>query len=154
LINIENTVEYPENPEIPIWRYMSFPKFMDVVTTSTLYFCRVDKFEDHFEGYINESLDNRIGNEFSEFENAKEMRAELRTLLKKLKEFTLVCCWNLSTTDSLGMWKSYCSDVDGVAIKSNIERLKESIIGEASDSFHIRPVKYIDMKTAEIYDAN
>jgi hypothetical protein len=52
------------------------------------------------------------------------------------------------------MWKSYCSDVDGIAIKSNIERLKESIIGEQSDSFHNRPVKYIDIKTSEIYDAN
>lgn len=133
---------------------MSFAKFMDVLTTSTLYFCRADQFEDQFEGYVNQALNKRIDNEFYEFKNAAEMRNDLKYQLNKLKELTLVNCWNICKTDSFGMWKSYCSDIDGVAIKSSIEGLKESLIGEESDSFHIRPVKYVDIETANIYDAN
>lgn len=33
-----------------IWRYIDFTKFVDLVDSSQLYFSRLDKFEDPFEG--------------------------------------------------------------------------------------------------------
>jgi len=47
---IPSTIEYPENKNIPIWRYLSFSKFMDLISTNSIFFSRADKFEDNFEG--------------------------------------------------------------------------------------------------------
>jgi len=148
------TIELPDDPNIPIWRYLSLSKFLDILMRESLFFCRADRFKDTYEGFVNSALTEQISEEFTEFENAQQMQKDLIFQLSSLKEYSLVNCWNMSYPDSLDMWKNYCSEYEGVAIKSNIERLKSSIQGEDKDSFHIRPIKYRDIEKTEEYDAN
>ncbi len=150
----QNRIEYPSDPDIPIWRYFTFPKFMDLLTSRALFFCRADKFEDKFEGYVNNWIKESLKNEFKEFENEEEMKGDLLGLLSQLGEFTLISCWNMNYTDTLGMWKSYCDDKEGIAIKTNIEKLKNSIVGDKNDIFEIRPVKYFDIENAKDISIN
>ncbi len=42
----------PDNPEIPIWRYMDFAKFVDMLENDGLFMCRADKLGDPFEGTL------------------------------------------------------------------------------------------------------
>jgi hypothetical protein len=35
-----------------IWKYLEFDKFLSLLNTRSLYFCRSDKFEDPYEGTI------------------------------------------------------------------------------------------------------
>ena len=37
-------------PDTTIWRFMDFPKFMSLINDGTLFFTRVDRLEDEFEG--------------------------------------------------------------------------------------------------------
>ena len=48
-----HTYILPKDENIPLWRYMSFSKFVDLIDTSSLYFSRLDKFIDKFEGHVN-----------------------------------------------------------------------------------------------------
>ncbi len=43
--------ELPENNP-KIWRYMDFTKFMDMLDKESIFFTRSDKFDDKFEGRI------------------------------------------------------------------------------------------------------
>lgn len=40
----------PKDLNVPIWRYMDFTKFVDLLDTKTLFFTRADRFDDQFEG--------------------------------------------------------------------------------------------------------
>jgi hypothetical protein len=150
----ENTIKYPNDSKIPVWRYMSFGKFMDLLSSQSLFFSRADMFVDKFEGYVNEAAEARISQEFSEFVNAEEMRSELRLLLTKLKELTIINCWNMGYSDNITMWDTYCPGNEGVAIKSTIERLKGALWKFDEDRVNIRSVEYIDIENIKKYNLN
>jgi len=40
----------PESENIKVWRYLDFTKFLSLIDSSCLYFTRVDRFDDPFEG--------------------------------------------------------------------------------------------------------
>ena len=40
----------PENKNLRLWRYMDFTKFVSLIATKKLFFCRSDRFDDPFEG--------------------------------------------------------------------------------------------------------
>ena len=40
----------PKNENIKIWRYMDFTKFVSLISSKSVFFCRSDLFEDPFEG--------------------------------------------------------------------------------------------------------
>ena len=44
----------PEDTDT-VWRYMSFEKFADILATESLFFTRVDRYDDKFEGYVPQS---------------------------------------------------------------------------------------------------
>ena len=60
-------VEQPD-PGSALWRYLTAAKFEDLLATATLYFCRVDRFDDAFEGSIGQagaSHKNKLLKEFA-----------------------------------------------------------------------------------------
>ena len=87
---IPSTIEYPENQNIPIWRYLSFSKFMDLISTNSIFFSRADKFEDNFEGFVNKAHQNWIAEEFKRFKTFEELKSNLEYLYEKSKESTLI----------------------------------------------------------------
>ena len=42
----------PCSPDIKIWRYLDFPKLIDLLQTRTLHFSRLDTLPDPFEGHV------------------------------------------------------------------------------------------------------
>lgn len=40
----------PEDPDVNIWRYMDFTKFVSILDAGALWFTRADRFLDQFEG--------------------------------------------------------------------------------------------------------
>lgn len=153
-MSLQNTIEYPEDTHMPIWRYMSFGKFMDILSTQAIFFTRADKFFDKYEGYVNQDIHDRVNSIFSEYPNPDEMRKEFQELISNLKKIAMINCWNMSYTDSLAMWKTYCPGTESVAIKSNTEKLKNSLWKYDQDSVHIRPVKYVDVEMEQEYHLN
>ena len=125
-----------------IWRYLDFTKFVDMLNTQCLFFARVDKLGDDFEGscpkanleYRLETLSNMVG---------KQIEADsISEFYKLLREFTAVNCWYINEYESAAMWTLYLKSNEGIALQSSYRRLRDSFIDQKPNK--ICKVQYID----------
>ena len=165
---------HPSAGELPprdtqIWRFMSLTKFFSLVTTSSLYFSQAIRLRefDPFEGslgapnrlhlellstndkaarrYLSLPDDQPIPDGFRRTYNPNTM-SQLQT---QNAQKTYVNCWHISEVESAFLWSTYATMEDGIAIRSTVGRLCDSVAGAAQPVI-IGPVKYIDYKTTGI----
>jgi hypothetical protein len=142
----------PLDKDRPVWRYMDFAKFADLLQTECLFFSRADRFDDPFEGAYPASaaqvmeegirLDGaQKGVKQVEIERRVEMvLTNFRTMAKLKNQWTYVSCWHTNQCESAAMWKLYSQSKDAVAIRSTYGRLAECLPETAT----IGPVGYGD----------
>ena len=97
-----------------LWRYMSFEKFVNVVATGSLFFARADKYNDKFEGYIPEST-------------TLPHKPEVNRVDSNLRPYIMCNCWHKREEESMGMWDKYHLRNSGIAIKTTMENLENSL---------------------------
>ena len=141
-MNYQHTCVFPENRKEKLWRYLTFEKFHDLIISSEIFLCRLDKFIDKYEGKTTEYTNTIIKNTFIEFSNSEEMRNQLNNILNNLKTHTFTSCWHLNTDENYEMWESYSNLEEGVLIKTTAEKLINSLIDENIGPIHLRPIKY------------
>ena len=126
-----------------IWRYLSLPKFLSLINNEVLYFARHDKFFDAQEGVLSDPdknlFDNRVPNISS--------RIECYNL-----ECTFINCWIMSDTEQYLMWTAYSSIDEGIAIKTTIGNLIDSLDSNDKRSIFISDVNYIDYNTQYTFE--
>ena len=144
-----------------LWRYMSLPKFLDLILNRRLYFADLVTLakEDPYEGalplysdypvYIKKIVDSihstqnqnpEIQKILPDYENIENIANDF----KKAKQSTFVNCWHINKDENFAMWKIYaCSDAS-IAIVTDIEMLKNSIKTDKNIKGAI--VKYEDKK--------
>jgi len=125
----------PDDPNIPVWHYMDFIKFVSMLEYSGLLFKRVDLLEDPFEGSLTRP-DELAHPQDSNFHSDSDLR-------KGLRERTMVNCWHMNRNESVAMWKIYAKPGEGIAIQSTYALLRECLGGEV----HIGMVSYKNYKT-------
>ncbi|MCL9637712.1 hypothetical protein L2095_23490 [Bacillus zanthoxyli] len=151
---------YTEHPEIPkinseqvIWRYMDFTKFVDLLTTQSLFFNRSDRFNDPFEGSITQSVlkDRQLMLKYNSFpdKHVENALQQWSAGTEKIRESILINCWHMNDYESAAMWNLYLKSNEGVAIKSNYDRFKNSFNQTDKDIF-IGAVKYLDYERDRI----
>lgn len=118
----------PTNEQVKVWRYLDFTKYVDLIDKKQLYFCRVDKFEDPYEGAFPTNLFT-----FKPFLDTTE----------HVRQFNFINCWHMNEFESAAMWSLYLPTKNGVAIQSTFERLKQSFDNTAEDVY-LSVVKYHD----------
>ncbi|MDO8159612.1 hypothetical protein FKQ51_20090 [Bacillus toyonensis] len=149
--------ELPKNNP-KIWRYMDFTKFMDMLDKESIFFTRSDKFDDKFEGtypilnkvirkhlYTNQLHDLNP----EEQEKVVESFDDFEEKFKFFRRFILINCWHVNEYESAAMWNLYLKNEEGIAIQSNVERLKKSF-ERPQETVHIGKVEYIDYNNAVI----
>ena len=119
----------PSNKQTKIWRYIGFTKFVDLLDTSELYFSRLDKFEDPFEG----TLPINPLKEFNPFFSSTD----------NVRQFWFANCWHMNEFESAAMWNIYLDTKNGIAIQSTFEKLVNSFSKTEEDIF-ASIVKYVD----------
>ena len=123
-----------------LWRYMSFTKFVSLLTKEALFFARVDKLEDPFEGSlspINIELRPHMYDG-----KPKDQQLLVGEFIRSLRRLTLVNCWHENRYESDAMWKLYSGTEDGVAIRTDFHSLSKSLMGE--QAVYIGKVKYVN----------
>lgn len=141
------------NEDDSIWRYMSLDKFESSIKKKAIFFCRVDRFSDPFEGSIpikeaayriisQEEISNFYGNSFDK-NGAEENIKALAETHKKFKKATIVNCWHINENESDGMWRLYLKSNEGVAIKSTVAKIIKSF-EKTKENIYISKVRYID----------
>ena len=136
---------YKKHPDLPpidinqrIWHYYTLPKFLSLLSSSSLYLCRHDKFDDSFEGAMTKK-------------DEAFFESKASGITKGMKGDSLGCtysnCWTKSDIDEYVLWSSYASLKDGVAIQSTVLKLISSLDPKDDRSVYISDVQYIDYES-------
>lgn len=141
-------LRYPADPNVPIWRYMDFAKFVSLLHASALFFPRASILGDPFEGSATvahsisrrtrwESVIAAMRNRTDE-QRSPDWEAEIRKEFKDmdesetfdrlwLRDWTYVSCWHVNTYESAAMWKLYGGQGQSIAVVSTFQRLKDCL---------------------------
>lgn len=143
--------EKPEDLNSRIWRYMDFTKFISLLEYSSLYFSRIDKLDDAYEGSY-PKLNSKLKSATWSFIDEDKFKGHLEGITRYRKsssKFHFVNSWHLNNYESAGMWKLYLKSNEGIAIQSTFGRLKNGLKDKEHNIF-IGKIKYIDYETGMI----
>jgi len=134
-----------------IWRYIDFPKYVDMLLKKCLFFSRLRNFDDPYEGRPTDydiEMEEK-GMEWLESIWGKNWRLitgdatpERRKFFEKMWEESVANCWHRNEYESAMLWKLYSNDNHGVVIQSTIGKLDKSL----ESSHVIMAVRYLDYK--------
>ena len=138
----------PPGDDTTLWRYMSFEKFVSILATGSLFFTRVDKFDDPFEGFTPPLLTYMYELIINHAEDTE--KASLESAVKAMEnwhKYIMCNCWHQNQEESMAMWEKYQMRNSGIAIKTTMKNLKKSLSDEL-DIF-IGQIKYSSPETYE-----
>jgi len=128
----------------PIWRYMDFWKFLNLLETQSLFFSNSDNLGDNNEGRIPIFILNKM---FKEDKlNGNTLNADLNNFLENtLRKTHLISSWSFGERESFAMWKMYAKDKMGIAIETDLGCLKASFKNTLRN-IYIGEINYINEK--------
>lgn len=127
----------PDNPNAPIWRYMSLAKLVALLSDQKLFFCQVAKLPDPFEGCISEKLRSVIS---ADFESHPHLSSWARA------RFTCYAsCWCMGTTESDALWRIYGGADGGIAVRSTYAKMAAALFPSVNSGC----VTYLDYANDE-----
>ena len=106
----------PENPEVPVWRYMDFTKFVSMLENGALFLPMVAKLDDPFEGSYargNETLRPLV---YRHLPSAFGLTAGEMVL--RLRGSVAASCWHSNEQESAAMWRLYAQSNEAVCIQT------------------------------------
>lgn len=128
-----------------LWRYFGTERFLEVLSTSCLYFAAATQFEDTFEGAVAiQDADFPVDPRYADPD-----RTEIA--FKELKRLTKINCWHVASYESDAMWKLYANLKKGIAITTTPERLKNALLPYkikpeyAAERTYCGNVTYVDL---------
>lgn len=150
----------PGNDNTPVWRYMNYWKFKDLIEKKSLYFCRADLHpDDPSEGtYALGQIQAR--NAYLQSINP-ELAADDERRRRETRKRTYVNCWCVGECDCDLMWRAYTSNGrgkpnrpnrPGVAIRSSVGRLLKIREAAVEQPLFMGLVKYVDFASGEWVD--
>lgn len=121
-----------------LWRYMDFAKFVEMLESRTLWFARIDQFEDPLEGTHTDAELAGLR------KHLKKTHAQaLINVFRSGRSELYVNCWRSGSTESLAMWDLYGKGSGIVAVKSTVGRLRDAAV-TYDKPVYISKVKYLD----------
>jgi hypothetical protein len=156
-------------PSQKLWRYIDLAKFMSLLEDRALYFARVDKLGDPFEGaagitaryvvweertkdYFRRAMQtlpegsSQLSQEEIE-KSAERLLGEMHQAMEYERQRSFATCWHANTVESEALWRLYCPPPQaGVLIQTTAEALEASLGPDAAAQ--IGHVQYLDFKTA------
>ncbi|HUI91542.1 MAG TPA: AP2/ERF family transcription factor [Chitinivibrionales bacterium] len=121
---IGNHIAYhpPKNGQVKIWRYMDFTKFVSILQHKGLFFSRIDKLGDSFEGSFSKvnKLLRPLLNKHRSLNSSK-----CGEIVKELRKWIMASCWHINDQESAAMWNLYAKTNEAICIQSTYEKLKK-----------------------------
>jgi hypothetical protein len=133
---------YSEDEEI-IYRYLSFDKFKDLISSRKLYLARGDRFEDTYEGVetaFGADLRRAVHDDHAFEENSK--------LYERNRRCVAISCWFIGNRESESMWNEFAGDIDGIAIRTNVGKIR-SALTHRDRHLCMRKIEYVENHDVE-----
>lgn len=120
--------------DLVLWRYLDFPKFLDLLSTNSIKMPRASKMEDGFEGMmglgaIKGSLQAQKQRGAPSYWRHAWINEEQRNAYF-WRERTYVSCWNAFPHENAGLWRIYGDD-KGLVIRTTWGSLREALTGQS-----------------------
>ncbi|WP_435360421.1 hypothetical protein [Haloarchaeobius sp. DFWS5] len=134
--------------DVTLWRYMDFTQLVSILENEELWFSCLCQFDDPYEGLLPKGSRNEgrrdIDIRYYIKENSGEESVEVDEELLKtfFSDTSFANCWNIKDIQSVALWEQYLQSDEGVAIKTNIQNLKNSI--DSDEDIIFGELKYID----------
>lgn len=141
----------PQNDSVKVWRYMSLPKLISLLTSNSLHMTRLDHMADPYEGSKTRRTAAGI-DRFLKGLGSDRGYHEISGFVREARASTFISCWHANEHESEAMWRLYGGQGGGVAIQTTYAKLVESI-RDHYDTY-VGMVSYIDYDTASFPDAN
>ena len=147
----------PNDPNVKIWRYMDFTKFVALLDNKSLWFTRADRFQDPFEGsYPKMNIIARAnipGVSDEEDPIITRLVKGSSDVRRNWTHYVAINCWHMGEHESAAMWSLYLKSNEGIAIQSTYQRLRDSF-SQAEADVYIGKVTYIDYEHEAIENAD
>lgn len=145
----------PVDEHAKVWRYMDLAKFISLLDSQGVYFTRIDRFQDKFEGAITRPMfGHSYGTTFGDPpppdswidpEEGKKVQISDMAFMRKT---SFASCWNQSDYESEALWNLYASRNAGIAIQSTFARLCKSF-RDAEDRVLVGTITYMDYELGQ-----
>jgi len=155
---------HPEN-DLIIVKYMDITKFISMLSTRSLFFCRLDRLEDQFEGVTAAAnFQHRVNwykyhretgffvEPMSDDDIIEDVKKQYESEKNMKSKFT-VNCWNKKVYESAALWKIYSDFNKGIMIESSILQLKRSLL-KTKPTLFLSEIEYLDYATERMEDGN
>jgi hypothetical protein len=141
----------PNDLNTSIIRYFPLERFLEVLSTKSLYFARLSQFDDAYDGVLPEGTKSLEKDHFTNFpRNPGDQLTDFEMLMRSSNRVNKYCtyasCWYQSSFESDAMWKLYGRD--GIAVQSTFSRLRDSFF-IAPESIYIGEMTYFDYATSQ-----
>lgn len=131
-----------------IWRFFLLERFVSLLETRRLFLCRVNRFEDKWEGAIPKLVAQAMA--IAGQTMSAERRANFSAGRLKARGLVAASCWFMDLHESDAMWKLYVPSGEGVGVKTRVERLRSALPQRAKsgrssiEDIWLGRIRYID----------
>jgi hypothetical protein len=119
-----------------LWKYMDLPKYLSLLSSSSIWLARPDTFKDKREGVFHHEMKKELEGFYNEMSKRPDFPNDLP--VKNVNEFqeylsrnTFISCWHKSLNENMVMWEIYGETENSVSIKTTALKLKDSFCIEA-----------------------
>lgn len=123
----EENSDYKSGDTTTVWHYMDLWKFIEMIETESVYFRRLDKFEDKWEGSLPKWLVEGLTNAKSFPGNEEATKRTEQYFSEHDYSKSFASCWHISKPENYAMWKVYIKNEPGIAIKTSIGNIIKSL---------------------------
>jgi len=150
-------IRRPVDRNVRIWRYMDLPKYLYFVTYKSLFFSRIDKLDDPYEGSfpkVDKAKHLDWIEQFSKSEKAmpqemvEKMKADDVKIRKNMQKDNFLNCWHMNEHESMAMWRLYGEQNKSIAIQTTYEKLHNAV----SEYVTLGIVEYLDYEKDTMFE--
>lgn len=147
-----NTID----PNTMVWRFMDIAKYVDLISSGNLFFSRVDKLEDEYEGSLpvankEYELGLLLASKLNREAQIRIWRREKTR--ERLRMWRYINCWFMKPQESYLMWQVYTQSAkQGIVIQSTYSQLQniQQNFQQEKCKMHLGQVNYIDYEKESI----
>lgn len=136
-------LKQPIDPNIKLWRYMDFTKFVSLLSSKSLFFCNADKFIDKFEGTYPIFDSFQLVEKCNDPLMSKSLIEDFywhQGINKMLRNIVYINCWHANEYESAAMWTLYAKTDEAIAIETCYSTLKNAL----PENVFLGMINYID----------
>jgi len=154
----------PDNPDIKIWRYMDFAKYVSFLDTNALFFPRSDRLDDPYEGTWSDATWGMMRDSLEQIwtendidpaqHDVADIVRQFREGTATFREWVYVNSWHMNEVESAAMWGLYAQRDQGIAVQSTYAKLAECLPAQTPSRVFESPRfpgKRIIVKAASIH---